>query len=135
MAFLSSFTEKAKGIIKSTVRMAKDIGIHTLVEGVETEEQLQFIRSIGCEKIQGWYYGKPMPLAELENCMQEKGWIPEDRALKNYYNPLGSIDFLTDESMALIELNEGKLTYLFANHKFRQSLASGGTSTPRHSER
>lgn len=67
--------------------MAKDIGIHTLVEGVETEEQLQFIRSIGCEKIQGWYYGKPMPLAELENCMQEKGWIPEDRALKNYYNP------------------------------------------------
>lgn len=135
MAFLSSFTEKAKDIIKSTVRMAKDIGIHTLVEGVETEEQLQFIRSIGCEKIQGWYYGRPMPLAELENCMQEKGWIPEDRALKNYYNPLGSIDFLTDESMALVELNEGKLTYLFANHKFRQALASGGTSTPRHSER
>lgn len=135
MAFLSSFTEKAKDIIKSTVRMAKDIGIHTLVEGVETEEQLQFIRSIGCEKIQGWYYGKPMPLAELEDCMQEKGWIPEDRALKNYYNPLGSIDFLTDESMALVELNEGKLTYLFANHKFRRSLASGGTSTPRHSEK
>ena len=135
MAFLSSFTEKAKGIIKSTVRMAKDIGIHTLVEGVETEEQLQFIRSIGCEKIQGWYYGKPMPLAELENCMQEKGWIPEDRALKNYYNPLGSIDFLTDESMALVELNEGKLTYLFANHKFRQALATGGSSTPLHSAR
>lgn len=105
------------------------------MEGVETEEQLQFIRSIGCEKIQGWYYGKPMPLAELEDCMQEKGWIPEDRALKNYYNPLGSIDFLTDESMALVELNEGKLTYLFANHKFRRSLASGGTSTPRHSEK
>lgn len=135
MAFLSSFTEKAKDIIKSTVRMAKDIGIHTLVEGVETEEQLQFIRSIGCEKIQGWYYGKPMPLSELENCMQEKGWIPEDRALKNYYNPLGSIDFLTDESMALVELNEGKLTYLFANHKFRRALASSGTSTPRHSEK
>ena len=135
MAFLSSFTQKAKDIIKSTVRMAKDIGIHTLVEGVETEEQMRFIRSIGCEKIQGWYYGRPMPLSELESCIREKGWILEDRALKNYYNPLGSVDFLTDESMALVEMNEGKISYLFANHKFRQALASGGSSTPLHSAR
>ena len=135
MAFLSSFTQKAKDIIKSTVRMAKDIGIHTLVEGVETEEQMRFIRSIGCEKIQGWYYGRPMPLSELESCIREKGWILEDRALKNYYNPLGSVDFLTDESMALVEMNEGKLSYLFANHKFRQALVSGGSSTPLHSAR
>ena len=135
MAFLSSFTQKAKDIIKSTVRMAKDIGIHTLVEGVETEEQMRFIRSIGCEKIQGWYYGRPMPLSELESCIREKGWILEDRALKNYYNPLGSVDFLTDESMALVEMNEGKLSYLFANHKFRQALATGGSSTPLHSAR
>lgn len=135
MAFLSSFTQKAKDIIKSTVRMAKDIGIHTLVEGVETEEQMRFIRSIGCEKIQGWYYGRPMPLSELESCIREKGWILEDRALKNYYNPLGSVDFLTDESMALVEMNEGKISYLFANHKFRQALATGGSSTPLHSAR
>ncbi|WP_297038575.1 EAL domain-containing protein [uncultured Dialister sp.] len=135
MAFLSSFTQKAKDIIKSTVRMAKDIGIHTLVEGVETEEQRDFVRSIGCEKIQGWYYGRPMPLSELESCIREKGWILEDRALKNYYNPLGSVDFLTDESMALVEMNEGKLSYLFVNHKFRQALASGGSSTPLHSAR
>ena len=135
MAFLSSFTQKAKDIIKSTVRMAKDIGIHTLVEGVETEEQMRFIRSIGCEKIQGWYYGRPMPLSELESCIREKGWILEDRALKNYYNPLGSVDFLTDESMALVEMNEGKLSCLFANHKFRQALATGGSSTPLHSAR
>lgn len=135
MAFLSSFTQKAKDIIKSTVRMAKDIGIHTLVEGVETEEQRDFVRSIGCEKIQGWYYGRPMPLSELESCIREKGWILEDRALKNYYNPLGSVDFLTDESMALVEMNEGKLSYLFANHKFLQALATGGSSTPLHSAR
>ena len=135
MAFLSSFTQKAKDIIKSTVRMAKDIGIHTLVEGVETEEQRDFVRSIGCEKIQGWYYGRPMPLSELESCIREKGWILEDRALKNYYNPLGSVDFLTDESMALVEMNEGKLSYLFVNHKFRQALATGGSSTPLHSAR
>jgi len=135
MAFLSSFTQKAKDIIKSTVRMAKDIGIHTLVEGVETEKQRDFVRSIGCEKIQGWYYGRPMPLSELESCIREKGWILEDRALKNYYNPLGSVDFLTDESMALVEMNEGKLSYLFANHKFRQALATGSSSTPLHSTR
>lgn len=135
MAFLSSFTQRARDIIKSTVRMAKDIGIHPLVEGVETEEQMRFIRSIGCEKIQGWYYGKPMPLSDLEACAKEKGWTLEDRALKNYYNSLANIDFLTDESMALVEMNEGKLSYLFANHKFRQALATGGSSTPLHSAR
>ena len=37
--------------------------------------------------------------------------------------------------MALVEMNEGKLSYLFANHKFRQALATGGSSTPLHSAR
>ena len=51
MAFLSKFTDKSKDILKAIVRMAKGIGIHTLVEGVETEEQRDFICSIGCELI------------------------------------------------------------------------------------
>lgn len=47
--------------------MAKGIGIHTLVEGVETREQAEFARSIGCELLQGYYFGKPMALPELKH--------------------------------------------------------------------
>lgn len=61
MSFLSSSSEKSRTIIESTVRMAKAIGVRTLAEGVETEEQYQFLRSIGCEKVQGYLFGKPMP--------------------------------------------------------------------------
>ena len=53
MAFLKTFNKKSRDIILSIVRMAKKIGIHTLAEGVETEEQMRFLRAIGCERLQG----------------------------------------------------------------------------------
>lgn len=48
------------------VCMAKKLGIHTLAEGVETSAQVRFLRSIGCEKIQGYYYGRLMPYEEIQ---------------------------------------------------------------------
>ena len=59
MAFLSQFTEKSQDIIRAIVRMAKGIGIHTLVEGVETREQAEFARSIGCELLQAIISASP----------------------------------------------------------------------------
>lgn len=47
-------------IITSIVDMAKEIGIGTLAEGVENAEQLKFLSDIGCEKVQGFFYGKPL---------------------------------------------------------------------------
>ena len=51
MRFLKPFTEKSKSIMRSTVTMAKEIGMKTLAEGVETKEQLDFLRDIGCGMI------------------------------------------------------------------------------------
>ena len=39
----------------------------TTAEGVETEHQLDVIRQLGCRKIQGYYYGRPMPALEASN--------------------------------------------------------------------
>ena len=63
MKFLQNFgkNEKAKSILKNIVTLAKDIGMKTLTEGVETEEAREFLRDIGCEKLQGYLFGKPMP--------------------------------------------------------------------------
>lgn len=52
-------------ILRTLVCLAKGMGIHTLVEGVETEEQLAFIREIGCELAQGFYFYRPESLDEI----------------------------------------------------------------------
>lgn len=52
MAFLTNFNLKSKKIITSTIQMAKNIGVQTLAEGVENIDQYNFLRDIGCEKVQ-----------------------------------------------------------------------------------
>lgn len=46
-------------ILKELVYIARKLGIHTLIEGLETEEHLSFVKEIGCELAQGFYYHKP----------------------------------------------------------------------------
>ena len=64
MCFLRPFTQRSQRIATSIIEMAKGIDIHTLAEGVETEEQFTYLRNIGCEKVQGYYFGKPLPYEE-----------------------------------------------------------------------
>lgn len=57
--------KKAELIIFTIIRMAKELGIHTVCEGIETGERLNLLRSLGCNKAQGHYYSRPLPLTEL----------------------------------------------------------------------
>ena len=61
MAFLRGFEDnnKAKPILRHIVELAKDLGMVTLCEGVETKEQFEFLSSIGCDRAQGYFFGKP----------------------------------------------------------------------------
>ena len=52
-------------ILKELVYVAKRLGMHTLVEGVETKDQLDFVKEIGCELAQGFYFHKPESLDEI----------------------------------------------------------------------
>lgn len=58
-------------IVKSVVRIAKTKGIHTIAEGVETDSQADMLRALGCEQVQGYLYGKPMPAKDVEAFMRE----------------------------------------------------------------
>ena len=67
MVFLSSFDEKAvktKAVLKNIVSLANDLHMHTLTEGVESIEEAEYLKSIGCERLQGYLFGKPMPLKD-----------------------------------------------------------------------
>lgn len=67
MNFLSKFSEnkKSQPILTSIVDLAGKIGMKTLSEGVETNEAYDFLRSIGCQRLQGYLFGKPMLKSEL----------------------------------------------------------------------
>ena len=66
--FLRDFRKKSVKIIRSVIGMAKSIGVQSLAEGVETAEELEFLKDSGCEKVQGDFFGKPLP---LHLCMEE----------------------------------------------------------------
>ena len=70
MNFLRSFETNSKSaiVIRSIVNMAKELGMHTLAEGVETEAQFEFLREIGCEKVQGLSL-QPPDLAGGGDCL------------------------------------------------------------------
>lgn len=79
IGFMRKFnpTGKNGAILRALLSMSKELGIHTLAEGIETKEQFEFLKKYGCEKIQGFYFGKPTPTDEL--LVQVK----EGKALKN----------------------------------------------------
>ena len=52
--------ERAKVVMKATVKMIKDLGMKIVAEGVETEEQVEGIKELGIDYIQGFYYSVPL---------------------------------------------------------------------------
>ena len=73
MSFIRKVGEnpKTKSIVHSIIGMAHEIGIKTVAEGVETEEQVSFLRQSGCDYIQGYYYSKPLPEEEFVEFLEK----------------------------------------------------------------
>lgn len=58
-------SDKGRNILEQVLQMASKLDITVLAEGVETKEQVELLRSIGCDQVQGYYYAKPMPEYEF----------------------------------------------------------------------
>ncbi len=74
MQFLSNFAanKKAGTILNSIVRLAEQVDMKTLTEGVETEEQAGFLVEIGCERLQGYLFGKPMSRNDIDKALRDQ---------------------------------------------------------------
>lgn len=71
MRFLNSTNSNRGGnILNSVMRMAKWLDLKVIAEGVETKENADFLASIGCDYMQGYYFAKPMKLADFEELMR-----------------------------------------------------------------
>lgn len=67
MRFLNSLNEnpKTRTILAHTIRMIKALNLSALMEGVEMEDHLEFVREVGCNKLQGYYFSKPQSFEVL----------------------------------------------------------------------
>ena len=67
MRFIHRFEDspECRIILTELVHMAASLGVEAVCEGVETREQAEFLRSIGCEKLQGFFFSKPLPFEEI----------------------------------------------------------------------
>lgn len=68
-----SNTSKEKLILETIFWMAKELGMKTVAEGVEGREEVEFLKSVGCDLLQGYYFSKPIPVSEfIEYCRKQE---------------------------------------------------------------
>ena len=73
-SFVDDYNDvKGEQIIRRVMQMAQDLNIEVTAEGVETQEQYEFLKSIDCNMIQGYYFARPMPEDEFEKCIEQSG--------------------------------------------------------------
>lgn len=105
MRFLSDTEEEARSenILAAVVRMAKWLNLPVIAEGVERKEQVLFLKSIGCEYVQGYYFARPMPVADFE-----------ELAFNEQQTESGVIDVQRKEREDILNSNS-QLELLFSN--------------------
>ncbi|MBE6039427.1 MAG: EAL domain-containing protein [Clostridiales bacterium] len=146
MVFLSDMSERSKQIIRAMISMAKDISMITLVEGVETREQVEFLKSIGCDRMQGFYFSKPLPYNMLVPLLTEKGITFETDEDRQYYHRINRINLLSPSPfsfvdkdirhmdkgipLAMLEYRERDDEYvlIYQDDEFRQLMSTLGAS-------
>ena len=142
MRFMKQFdkSERSRVIVTELVKMALGLGVDTVCEGVETLEQAEFLREVGCTKLQGFYYCKPVPFEEVVNRNRQGIQIGfENPEEADYFASLGCInlyDIATvahDDSdtmdhyfntmpMAILEINDEAIRIVRCNRTYREFL-------------
>lgn len=71
-AFLESGTEdqKVKNVVDSVISMAKKLDMKVVAEGVERKEELEMLKDLSCDLIQGYYFDRPIPVKDFERRLE-----------------------------------------------------------------
>lgn len=130
---------RSENIIASVVRMAKWLGMPAVAEGVEKAEQVNFLGSVGCEYVQGFYFARPMPIDEYEKLVREN---KEKTVTKNVdltgaltmdklWSSAPEMEILFSNSAqpsAICEFDGSKFTYLRTNNAYKELFGADGVS-------
>lgn len=129
MRFLSDTEEEARSenILAAVVRMAKWLNLPVIAEGVERKEQVLFLKSIGCEYVQGYYFARPMPVADFEELafseQQEKPMVidVQRKEREDILNTNSQLELLfsnMQQAVAVYEYGEDSLDVLRVNDAY-----------------
>ena len=142
--FDMSFTRKleenasARIILTELMKLAARLGVDTVCEGVETAEQLRFLQEIGCAKLQGYYFCRPLPFADVLRLHREgMKYSIENPETSAYYEAIGRInlndlgmvaggeeDFsrhtFSSVPMGIIEIRGGEARFARSNASYRE---------------
>ena len=136
MKFLSGNTDpmRSQSILASSILMAGWLNTPVIMEGVETAEQVDFLKSIGCNYVQGYFYAKPMPVPEYEALVSNTRQTPTqiqsenlDRIRESLWSaePRNELLFNSmEEPAAVYEYTSGSLRTLRSNDSFRRFFGS-----------
>lgn len=140
MKFMDHFTSNSKNsfILSYVVEMVSKLGLHTLAEGVDSKEQLRFLRDIGCEKVQGYLFSRPMPCEYfMEKYQQNIGLGYDDVSMSSYYDRIAAIrldnsvltdyhikinDSVLNVPVSIMEYRSGKFRILKMNPAYKKFL-------------
>ncbi len=114
MGFLRRLDEGDEGkiILTAMIKMATSLGADTVCEGVETVEQVRFLREIGCSKLQGYYFMRPVPPRQMvERYAKEMHDGFEDPMEAAYYETMGKINLFDLSFLANLDDNIIKNTF------------------------
>lgn len=67
-------SEDGRVLVRTMLSMADLMGLETVAEGVETEEQMAFLQEYGCSRVQGYLFSPPLPPESFEQAVREKPW-------------------------------------------------------------
>lgn len=147
MRFLEGFEKGGKvgTVVTSVVRMARWLNLPVVAEGVENEAQYRFLKSIGCDCIQGYFFAKPMPAAEFEDRIKDDVRLEPGDGLSDLYqneiNELMGGSLLVSKiieslsgAFALYEYIDGNLEVIRMNDAYLDLLEDGGNDKGRYSK-
>ena len=150
MLFLRNLSVRGKQVLASLINMAKSLGIHTLAEGVETEEQKDFLLKSGCEAQQGYLLSKPVSGTDLIALIDANPELPETLENKYYWNQVGRFNFLSANPLdvypvaginetqseekyegmglpvALLECEQSRMKHVYVSDSFKKCLSDLG---------
>ena len=123
--------ERGGNILESVVRMSMWLGMSVIAEGVETIEQADYLKTIGCNNVQGYLYARPMPPDEYEKVMEKSACQPSMDALKTlktldnnaFWDPLSMETLIFNSYVGgacILEYHNHDVETLRANDKYAQ---------------
>ena len=140
MRFLHKLDDGRNGkiILTDLMRMATTLGLETVCEGVETEEHENFLKEIGCNKLQGYYYTKPLPVERIIDRYANGTQIGFESPKESpYFDTLGKINlydldwalgneqndfdrFYNSIPMVIMELSDDSVRVIRSNSSYQE---------------